>query len=261
MTMASLFGVVDDAIYYTCCFVVVLHSLSAIFVITHGRCSTYAATFLVACAMWIDLTALNLWFFLPTIIQEWPQINFNVSPTATGFLWSDALALAKEVLGSASASYFYMMLFGWFVGSMSLSNALSMWQREGCDAMNPHTHTGVAGWVVRLADRVEDYVGIYEEGYLPFRVEKAVDDETRARKSWVFAVPRALNRYYLLILSPPMRLLLAYGDRIGGREKAWLDSDVKGVGMRFDEKLGAKERSECCKQHIREIEDLATEKA
>jgi hypothetical protein len=260
MMMATILSMLDDSIYYTCCFVVALHSLSAIFVITHGRCSTYAATFLIACAMWIDLTALNLWFFLPTIIQEWPQINFNINPT-TGLLWVDALAISKEVLCSASASYFYMMLFGWFVGSMSLSNALSMWQREGCDATSPHTHTGIAGWVVRLAERMEEYVGIYDAEYLPFMAEKAVEEDKQARKSWLFAVPRGLHQYYLLILSPPMRLLVAFGGRIGGRETEWLERDVRGIGMRFDEKLGIKGASDCCKQHFEEIEDLANEKS
>jgi hypothetical protein len=112
------------------------------------------------------------------------------------------------VVFSASASYLYMMLFGWFVGSMSLSNALCMWQREGCDAMDSHCHLGLAGMLIRLAQQAEVHVGIQDAGYLPFLQEEATEKDNRRRRSWVFAAPRALHWYYLLVLSPPIRLLV-----------------------------------------------------
>jgi hypothetical protein len=204
----------DDFIYYTCCLIVVLHSLSAILVITHGRCSVYAAAFLIACAMWIDLTALNLWFFLPTVIREAQTISIPASDFS-GNVWQTLFAAAREVLLSSAASYLYMMLFGWFVGSMSLSNALSMWQREGCDAMDSHCHPALSGYIVRLARKVEEYVGIKETGYLPYLAEKEAEERRQAKKSCIFALPRVLHRYYLLALSPPIRLP---GDYIESRE-------------------------------------------
>lgn len=203
----------DDTIYYTCCFIVVLHSLSALLVITHGRCSAYAAAFLIACAMWIDVSILNLWFFVPTIIKESKDISIHL----TYDLWTDSLAIIHGVFLSTAASYIYMMLFGWFVGSMSLSNALAMWQKEGCDAMDAHHHTGFAGRVIRLAHRAEEYVGIWDSGYLPFLEE--MDVREKGSPSCLFAGPRWLHRTYVLMLSPPIKLLGTRKERSYTTEK------------------------------------------
>lgn len=208
-----MWWLLDDAVYYTCCSVVLLHSLAALLVITHGRCSVYAAAFLIACAMWIDLTALNLWFFLPTIVRSASRIEFEL----TGDCWGDAVAAVRAVLLSPAASYLFMMFFGWFVGSMSLSNALSMWQREGCDAMDAHSHAGVAAWVIRLAHRAEELVGITDAGYLPLL--EAEESLARSRRSCIFAVPRMLHPYYVVILSPPIRLLGSRSERTGLTEE------------------------------------------
>ncbi|KAK8084333.1 hypothetical protein PG997_005604 [Apiospora hydei] len=162
-------SVIDDIFYYSCCFIVVLHSLSALLVITHGRCTVYAAAFLIASAMWLSLSVLNLWFFLPTVVQDASELvrGFQAATPATADgssgVWQ-AVALFRAVAFSSAASYFYMMLFGWFVGAMSLSNALTMWQREGCDAMEPHVHSSPAGrWVLRAAHRVEGWVAIEDQ--------------------------------------------------------------------------------------------------
>lgn len=193
----------DECIYYTCCFIVILHSLSALFVVTHGRCSVYAAAFIVASAMWLGLTVLNLWFFLPPILQDASLITFHF----TGDVFGDVVSMVREVLLSSSASYLYMMTFGWFVGSMSLSNALTMWQREGCEAMDAHQHSGLAAWVVRVAYRVEEYVGIEDTPQLVFWSDGEAIEPSRARRSFIFALPRRLHPYYLDMLSPQIRLL------------------------------------------------------
>lgn len=193
----------DECIYYACCFIVILHSLSALLVVTHGRCSVYAGAFVIASAMWLGLTLLNLWFFLPPIIQDASLISLDFSGNVIG----DAVSIAREVLVSSSASYFYMMTFGWFVGSMSLSNALTMWQREGCEAMDAHRHSGLSAWVVRLAYRVEEYVGIEDSSNLVFWSDGEAIEPSKARRSFIFALPRRLHPYYLDMLSPQIRLL------------------------------------------------------
>lgn len=193
----------DECIYYTCCFIVILHSLSALLVVTHGRCSVYAAAFVIASAMWLGLTVLNLWFFLPPILQDASLISLNF----TGDIIGDTVTIAREVLVSSSASYLYMMTFGWFVGSMSLSNALTMWQREGCEAMDAHRHSGLAAWVVRLAYRVEECVGIEDSSQLVFWSDGEAVEPSTSRKSFIFALPRRLHPYYLEMLSPQIRLL------------------------------------------------------
>lgn len=212
-TATSKMTLLDDVIYYTCCFVVILHTFSSLLVITHGRCSVYAGAFLIACAMWIDVSILNLWFFIPTIIKESSSIKFHFTHDP----WTDIWTVVSGVFLSTAASYVYMMLFGWFVGSMSLSNALAMWQKEGCDAMDAHHHTGLAGRVIRLAHRAEEYVGIWDAGYLPF-----LEDEDTKGKRWsscLFAGPRWLHRSYVLVLSPPIKLLGARKERTYSAEK------------------------------------------
>ncbi|KAH8649268.1 hypothetical protein BX600DRAFT_442530 [Xylariales sp. PMI_506] len=175
---------IDDIIYYTCCFGVILHSISALLVVTHGRCGVYAAAFLIACIMWIDLTALNLWFFLPTVIREATNIEF----TSTGNLMNDVLAGAHTLFFSVAASNLITMLFGWFAGSMSLSNALCMWQREGCDGIDSHCHSGLSKRLIRAAYWTEERVGIRDAGYLPF-LEDA-EKAAASRSSVLFIVPR-----------------------------------------------------------------------
>lgn len=237
----------DDIFYYSCCFVVVLHSLSALLVITHGRCTVYAAAFLIASAMWVSLSVLNLWFFLPIVVQDAAELvrNYEAPPAAGsggsgggGFLdglWQ-AVALLRAVVFSSAASYFYMMLFGWFVGAMSLSNALTMWQREGCDAMEPHCHRGrAAAWLLGAARRVEGWVAIEDREAVSAsstplprweeRNEKSatatvaaatttttglataeeVREEVRRGGSFLFAAPRRLHSCYRLVLAPHVR--------------------------------------------------------
>ncbi|KAK8068927.1 hypothetical protein PG994_005543 [Apiospora phragmitis] len=237
--------VIDDIFYYSCCFIVVLHSLSALLVITHGRCTVYAAAFLIASAMWLSLSVLNLWFFLPTVVQDAAELvrGYEAPPYYAGdgsfdCLWRAAALLRAVVFGSA-ASYFYMMLFGWFVGAMSLSNALTMWQREGCDAVEPHGHSSPAAtWLLRAAHRVEGWVAIEDPAaQLPrwekeeeeasqdektttaaaaggitkttmTTEEKRAEEVRRVRKggSFLFAVPRRLHSCYMLLLAPQVKL-------------------------------------------------------
>ncbi|KAK7975470.1 vacuolar protein sorting-associated protein 33 [Apiospora arundinis] len=229
----------DDIFYYSCCFIVVLHSLSALLVITHGRCTVYAAAFLIASAMWVSLSVLNLWFFLPTVVQDAAELIRSYQQAAphpadsssgsANCIWQ-TLVLLRTVAFSSAASYFYMMLFGWFVGAMSLSNALTMWQREGCDAMEPHTHSRpLAVWVLRAADRVERWVAIPDTQHLPQWAEgesanektdaitistmmTTEDREEEARQvrrggCFIFAVPRRLHSCYMLLLAPQVKML------------------------------------------------------
>ncbi|KAK6083000.1 hypothetical protein SCUP515_02234 [Seiridium cupressi] len=203
----------DDIIYYTCCLVVVLHTFCALLVITHGRCSVYAAAFLIACLMWIDVSILNLWFFVPTIIEESSNINLHF----THGILDNAITIVREVFLSTSASYVYMMFFGWFVGSMSLSNALAMWQKEGCDAMDAHHHSGLSAAVIRLARQAGDCVGIWDAGYLPFLEEGG--ERQKRWSSCLFAGPRWLHRSYVFVLSPPIKLLGAQKTRYHSVEK------------------------------------------
>ncbi|KAK8044484.1 hypothetical protein PG993_004508 [Apiospora rasikravindrae] len=232
--------VIDDIFYYSCCFIVVLHSLSALLVITHGRCTVYAAAFLIASTMWVSLSVLNLWFFLPTVVQDASELvrGLEFAPTTTsggggGNLldgaWQ-ALALLRTVVFSSAASYFYMMLFGWFVGAMSLSNALTMWQREGCDAMEPHGHSSpAAAWLLRAAHRVEGWVAIEDQaaqlprweeeesrnnektGVAAMMTAKEEREEERRQVrrggSFLFAVPRRLHSCYVVLLAPQVKLL------------------------------------------------------
>lgn len=244
----------DDIFYYSCCFIVVLHSLSALLVITHGRCTVYAAAFLIASAMWVSLSVLNLWFFLPTVVQDAAELvrNYEASSPRVGSSGSSldclrqAVSLLQAVVFSSAASYFYMMLFGWFVGAMSLSNALTMWQREGCDAMEPHCHSNrAAAWLLRAARRVEGWVAIEDQQAVGMQLprweeereasekmmatatatvtitssslattttmtaEEEREEEVRqVRKggSFLFAVPRQLHSCYMLLLAPHVKL-------------------------------------------------------
>ncbi|KAK7991563.1 hypothetical protein PG996_013425 [Apiospora saccharicola] len=240
----------DDIFYYSCCFIVVLHSLSALLVITHGRCTVYAAAFLIASAMWVSLSVLNLWFFLPTVVQDAAELVRNYeaphanlgggSGSSLDCVWQ-ALSLLRVVVFSSAASYFYMMLFGWFVGAMSLSNALTMWQREGCDAMEPHSHNGrAAACLLRAARRVEGWVAIEDQQAVSMQLPRWEEERTTNEKtgatvtttttslatttmtaeeereeevrqvrkggSFLFAVPRQLHSCYMVILAPHVRL-------------------------------------------------------
>ncbi|KAK7931272.1 hypothetical protein PG985_001984 [Apiospora marii] len=244
----------DDIFYYSCCFIVVLHSLSALLVITHGRCTVYAAAFLIASAMWVSLSVLNLWFFLPTVLQDAAELVRHYeapSTTSSGSYSLDGLwqtvSLLRAVVFSSAASYFYMMLFGWFVGAMSLSNALTMWQREGCDAMAPHCHRGrAAAWLLGAARRVEGWVAIEDRQAVSMQLprweqehEQVVNEKTatvtatttttmtaaeereeearevRRGGSFLFAAPRRLHSCYMLLLAPHVKLP-ASGRGVGG---------------------------------------------
>ncbi|KAK7942589.1 uncharacterized protein PG986_011702 [Apiospora aurea] len=229
--------VIDDVFYYSCCFIVVLHSLSALLVITHGRCTVYAAAFLIASAMWLSLSVLNLWFFLPTVVQDASELvrGFQAATPATdgssSGLWQ-AAALFRAVAFSSAASYFYMMLFGWFVGAMSLSNALTMWQREGCDAIEPHVHRSPAGrWVLRAAHRVEGWVAIEDQAavttttMMMMTTEEEREEERRQVRrggSFLFAVPRRLHSCYVMLLAPQVKLLAS----VRGAEETPKKGDV-----------------------------------
>lgn len=191
----------DNAVYYTCCAVVILHTLSALLVVTQRKCAVYATAFLISSAMWINVTILNLWFFLPIIVREIPKIEFET----TGNFWLDATHGCRAFLLSNAALHTYMALFGWIMGGMSVCNSLAAWQMEGCDSKDAHHHSGTSALLIRQARRVENYVGIWNAGYMPFMEEDV--QEGRKRSSYVFAGPRWMHQGYLFVLSPPIKLL------------------------------------------------------
>ncbi|ORY61571.1 uncharacterized protein BCR38DRAFT_525940 [Pseudomassariella vexata] len=203
LNVIVMMELLDDIIYYSCGLVFFLHSVTAILIVTHGHCTVYAASFVIACAMWLVLTVLNLWFFLPTVIQAAGGMHLKLTQTGNPIV--DALSIAIEVITSDAAWYLGLMLAGWFVGSMSLSNALTMWQREGCDMMDPHVHEGFAGRLVEWVWRAEEWVGIADVGEMAFFVGRD-GLERREKGSWVFAVPRRLHGCYLGIVCQPVRL-------------------------------------------------------
>lgn len=220
---------IDDIVYYACWAVLVIHCLNGLYMIAFGRCSVYAATFLIGCAIWLDLVVLNLWFFLPATIQAASEIEFNL----TGKLADDIPSVAIAILFSNALSYLATMAVGWLVGAMCLSNSLTLWQREGCDAGVPHSHSGLAGWMVRLAYQVEGYVGIPSLGYLP----QTEQDEpmTDSRKSFLFAIPRSLHGYYLLLLAPPIELVSG-SDRV---KECWAELKHETAERETSQKLTA----------------------
>lgn len=203
----------DDAVYYTCCVIVVLHTFSALLLITQRNCAVYATAFLISSAMWINVSILNLWFFFPIIFREVTKIQLN----PTNYFWNDPYSTIRATILSNAALHTYMTLFGWFMGGMSVCNSVAAWQLEGCDSLDMHHHSGMSALLIRYARRVEDYVGITNMGYIVPLEEGG--QMGRQRPSCIFAGPRWMHRVYLFMLSPPVKLLGPRMTRISGEKK------------------------------------------
>ncbi|KAI1631439.1 hypothetical protein F4809DRAFT_632275 [Biscogniauxia mediterranea] len=180
----------DQIIYTGCWAVLFLYIAATLLVFVRRSCVSYAASFLFACALWIDLTLFNLWFLLPALYHHLHDVeSWDVSS------WC---GLVRTVVDSNALGDVGLMMLGWFASSLSISNSLSMWENEGCENMHfAHNHGGLTGVVMRLAVRVRDYVGIEEEEGID-RLRIGDDGEPVSvprRGSLLFAFPRFIHKY------------------------------------------------------------------
>ncbi|KAI1502114.1 hypothetical protein F5X99DRAFT_408304 [Biscogniauxia marginata] len=190
----------DQIIYGGCWAILFLYVATTLLVFVRRSCVGYAASFLFACALWLDLTLFNLWFLLPAFYYHLrDDIDFH-----RGGGGGDDVVVSSSGSGSALGDLGLMAL-GWFASSLSISNSLSMWEVESdCDAARTHDcHRGLTGCIIRLATRAKEYVGIEEEDGEEGIASSQIDDDdgerqmvnAPRRKSILFAFPRYAHKY------------------------------------------------------------------
>ncbi|KAI1341246.1 hypothetical protein F5Y15DRAFT_414364 [Xylariaceae sp. FL0016] len=178
----------DQIIYGGCWSVLILYIVSTLLVFTRRGCLSYAASFLFACALWLDLTLFNIYFLTPALFQHLHQIDLRST--------SDILGAARLVITSDAAEDLALMVIGWLASSLAISNSISMLEAEGCMAMLPHTHHGpLARRFIGAAERAKEYVGMDE--FTSPRLS-ATGEAEPSRRSVVFALPRLVHAKILL---------------------------------------------------------------
>ena len=193
--------IVNDIIYGSCCAILILYMITTVLVFIQRGCTSYAASFLFACALWVNLTLFNFSFLLPSLIRHVSEIE---APTAR---WDEPFGLAAgratlRFVTSPAMKDLAFMLVGWLSSAMSISNSLEIWQEmeQYLDATEPNDHGIVVKQILCLARRVEGYVGVEQpiEPELP-GIPNHATKSTQA--SALFAFPRWFHRYFIKLLS------------------------------------------------------------
>lgn len=208
-------------IYGSCWVILALYMLTTALVFTQRSCISYAASFLFACALWVDLTLFNFWFLLPTLFRHLCELEVTLPAAAAagssdgaapGGYVASSVAVVQSLASSAAVEDLALMLVGWLASAMSISNSFDVWQRmELYLDMEPHRRHGpVARRVIWLARRVDGYVGIEQTGKLRLPDDEAGGSGSgsgsksrwaRPATSAIFAVPRWSHKYMMMLLS------------------------------------------------------------
>lgn len=94
---------VDQIMYVGCWVVLMLYIFTTLVVFTQGSSVACAASFLFACALWVDLCLFNVWFFLPAFIYHALELDLH----------ADSLGgRIRAVVVSDAAQDLYLMLLG-----------------------------------------------------------------------------------------------------------------------------------------------------
>lgn len=192
-------------LYGSCWVILALYMLTTILVFTQRSCTSYAASFLFACALWVDLTLFNFWFLLPAFFRHLYEFEGLIAGTGGEGGGGGLGHAARSVATSPALEDLALMLIGWLASAMSISNSFDVWQRMELyldTEPHRHHHGPVAGRIIGLARRMDGYVGIEQTGRL--RLPDARGDEPRrrsARTGAIFAVPRWAHKYMMVFLS------------------------------------------------------------
>ncbi|KAK7753158.1 hypothetical protein SLS62_004891 [Diatrype stigma] len=206
-------------IYGSCWVILALYMLTTALVFTQRSCISYAASFLFACALWVDLTLFNFWFLLPTLYRHLCDLEVILPAAAAAAAGGDggsalccyaasSVAVVQSLASSAAMEDLALMLVGWLASAMSISNSFDIWQRmELYLDTEPHCRHGpVARRVIWLARRVDGYVGIEQTGRLRLPDDDNDGTENKSRRMTpgagaIFAVPRWTHKYMMMLLS------------------------------------------------------------
>ncbi|KAI0018005.1 hypothetical protein F4780DRAFT_563682 [Xylariomycetidae sp. FL0641] len=154
---------IDQLVYGGCWVVLGLYIVATLAVFVRRSCVSHACAFLLACALWLDLSLFNVWFMLPALAQH-----------VRDALQSGSSVAALQDLG--------LMALGWSASALAMSNSAAMMGCGGCARANP---------VARLADHVMmRYVGFHA----PDLALPGATDHRRT-SSALFAFPRLVHAY------------------------------------------------------------------
>ncbi|KAI1260671.1 hypothetical protein F5Y18DRAFT_404797 [Xylariaceae sp. FL1019] len=185
---------VSHHIIYTQCWVVLgLYIAANLFMLFRRSCIGSAATFLLSCILWISITIFNLWCFLPAFINHVSRIEL-----ASG----DYTNIIHSLIVSDAVQDVLLMITGWFGSCLSISNAASILESDGCEANGPHQHDRISGACIKMIYRLHDYV-VGPDPTGPINLPKyETKINSGRRQSVVFAIPRGFHAY----ASQPMSL-------------------------------------------------------
>ncbi|KAH9886622.1 hypothetical protein F4778DRAFT_758548 [Xylariomycetidae sp. FL2044] len=183
-----MMSVMDQSVYAGSWAILVLYALTTLLVFSQRTCSSYAASFVFACALWLDLALFNIWFLLPAFARHLAE----VVPQLRDAQVTGPCDVLRGLLTSYAAEDLGLIILGWLASSLSVFNSLSMWETEGCHAApNPeqHAHGRVATLVIRAADGLKHGMGFDQLG-------DATGESIPVfgRRSIVFALPRFAYR-------------------------------------------------------------------
>ncbi|KAI1155542.1 hypothetical protein F4825DRAFT_42871 [Nemania diffusa] len=144
----------DQTIYTACCVVLLLYILVTLSVFMRRTCVGCALSFVLSCALWLNLSLFNAWFFVPAFIYHVRRIDLHAD---------DLLGLLPAILTSEAAQDLYLMILGSFGSWLAVFNAASMLSAEGCTAMSPHGHGKRARHIIKSVYKICDYLGFEDE--------------------------------------------------------------------------------------------------
>ncbi|RYC58272.1 hypothetical protein CHU98_g7944 [Xylaria longipes] len=169
-----------DRIIYTGCWVVlILYILTTLIAFTQRSSIAYAASFLSACILFLDLSLFNTYFFLPAFRYHIREVDIR---------GENAIGVLRAIFCSEAAWDVYLIILGSFGSWLAVFNAAKMLKTEGCAITTLHGHGRVARYFIKSVDRLSDYLGFGDNSAatLPTTATTNVDSEEKSL-SGVFA--------------------------------------------------------------------------
>ncbi len=194
-------NVANQIVYGSCWAILIMYMLTSVLVFTQRSCTSFAASFLFACALWVDLTVFNFCVLMPAFFRHLCELELVPAVAGNGGFADAASSMVRSLATSPALEDLALMLVGWLASAMSISNSFDLWQRmERRLDTGPHFHGPLATRIIWLAGRVDGRVGIEqaEELRLP---DVHGNGSCRTRPSAIFAVPRWGHKYMAMLLS------------------------------------------------------------
>ncbi|KAI0517928.1 hypothetical protein F5B22DRAFT_84067 [Xylaria bambusicola] len=138
----------DQVVYRGVWVILFLYAVSTTIAFVRQSYTACVASLIFACVLLLDLSLVNVWFFIPSFLSHLGEIGLHVD---------SVIDLVRVILTSDAAQDAYTMLLGSFGSGLAVFNAASMLQNE---AMRSQKQRRSSECFIDRVYRVSEYLDV-----------------------------------------------------------------------------------------------------